>query len=67
MYINVNQIIYAPADVSLTYTTPLHSLLFRFSHEQHHLPYYFGYFVKFPDQSFYTQKDSQMNLYYRFI
>ena len=27
----------------------------------------FQNFVKFEDQSFYTQKDSQMNLYHRFI
>ena len=49
MYINVNQIIYAPADVCLMYTTPVNSLLFKFLHEQqHHLPFYFGYFIKFP-------------------
>ena len=49
MYINVNQIIYTPADVCLMYATPPMFLLFKFLHEQqHHLPFYFGYFVKFP-------------------
>ena len=44
MYINVNQIIYAAADVYMffVYTKTLNSLLFEFSHQQHHLPFYFA-------------------------
>ena len=62
MYTNVNQIIYAAADVCFMYTKPLHSLLFEFF-ASITTP---SSVLKFQDRSFHTQKDSQMNLF-RFI
>ena len=68
-YTNVNWIIYSATDVwFFVYAKTPHSLLLKFT-STIMVPssVLFCNFGKCQDQSFYFQKGSQMNLYYRFI
>ena len=65
-YTNVNWIIYAAADMLFVYKTYTFFTFPIFASVTMSSSILFCNFLKFQDQSFYTQKDSQMNLYYRF-
>ena len=68
MYTNVNQIIYAAANVCFLYIKKPYILSFLNFHSTMMQSFIlFCNFVKFQDQSFHILKGTQMNLYYSFI
>ena len=71
IYTNVNRIKYAVADVCFLDIQKPYILYFShfriFASTTTASSVLFRNFVKLQDQYFYIQKDSQMNLYYRFI